>query len=108
MFSPLLLHVEDFFISPYLNSQVDPLTGEGIHLAMKGARIAADCVGEMFLSGNFSLAASGRRRLLYLNTYIHTYTHTYIQTNYIYFYIHTYNTYIRTYINTCIDIYLHV
>ena len=54
-----------------LRYQVDPLTGEGIHLAMKGARIAADCVGEMFLNGNFSLAASGR------HTYIHTYIHTY-------------------------------
>ena len=36
---------------------VDPLTGEGIHTAMMGAKIAAFAVDEMFRGCNFSLAA---------------------------------------------------
>lgn len=38
---------------------VDPLTGEGIHTAMKAGKIAADVVNEMFINKNFS-EASGR------------------------------------------------
>lgn len=36
---------------------VDPLTGEGIHTAMLGAKIAAHCVDEMYATGDFSRAA---------------------------------------------------
>jgi flavin-dependent dehydrogenase len=37
---------------------VDPLTGEGIHTAMQGARIAADTLHEMFSKNNLSEEAA--------------------------------------------------
>lgn len=40
--------------------QVDPLTGEGIHTGMIGGKIAAECIAEMFRTGDFSAAAGAK------------------------------------------------
>lgn len=45
------------FILQDAAGHVDPLTGEGIHTAMLGAKIAAECVGEMIKKGQYSLDA---------------------------------------------------
>jgi len=54
--SQRIIHICDTY-KYYIHNQVDPLTGEGIHCAMQAARIASQCLCEMFLTGDFSLAA---------------------------------------------------
>lgn len=36
---------------------IDPLTGEGIHHAMEGGKIAAEFLGEAFMQGNYDSEA---------------------------------------------------
>lgn len=63
---------------------VDPLTGEGIHTAMVGAKICAEVVHEMFKQSNFSLHGGRAYELRCYDKFVHEFLYSSIAARVIY------------------------
>ena len=58
------------FVTP-ISGFIDPLTGEGIHLAQEGGRIAANFLNEALEVGNFDAAVMKEYQNRWMNEFGH-------------------------------------